>query len=89
MQGAEEDERQPEYVVMGGTLVSEDCGLALQLNATATKVEVYYSKAVNYTLMITTLTFIQASRPAPLHRLPSCHLGNTCFPFREPLCQQP
>ncbi len=61
----------------------------LQLNATATKVEVYYSKAVNYTLMITTLTFIQASRPAPLHRLPSCHLGNTCFPFREPLCQQP
>jgi hypothetical protein len=56
-----------EYLVMNGSLVSQVCGVALELNVSSTKVEVYYSKAVNYTLMITTLTFIQAScSPFPL-----------------------
>ena len=54
--------RQSQYVlqVLNGTLGSPNCGAALTLNATTYRLEVYYAKAVNYTLMITTLSFLQA-----------------------------
>lgn len=34
-----------------------DCFSPLQLNATSINIEVYYSKAVNYTLMVTFVSF--------------------------------
>lgn len=52
-------------VLMNGTLHSEACGLALQLNASSTRLDVYYTKAVNYTLMITSLAFLQVPSLLP------------------------
>lgn len=49
--------------VLNGTLVSANCGLKVTLGATTFRQEVYYAKAVNYTLLITTLSFLQASWP--------------------------
>lgn len=40
-------------VVMNGTLVSENCGLVVAINATFVRLEQYYAKAVNYSFMIT------------------------------------
>jgi hypothetical protein len=54
-------------VVMNGTLASGNCGLALRLGAATTHVQAYFAKAVNYTLMVTALSFVQArpgARPA-------------------------
>lgn len=34
-----------------------DCFSALSLNATSVNIEVYYNKAVNYTLMVTFVSF--------------------------------
>ena len=66
-------EEEEEFVVMNGTLVSEVCGLAIEVNISSTQVEVYYSKAVNYTLMITVLTFVQATHPShPFLNLSKC-----------------
>ncbi|CAO2814445.1 unnamed protein product [Amaranthus hypochondriacus] len=36
-----------------------DCFSALSLNATSVNIEVYYNKAVNYTLMVTFVSFLQ------------------------------
>uniref|UniRef100_A0A7N0UKT9 RING-type E3 ubiquitin transferase n=1 Tax=Kalanchoe fedtschenkoi TaxID=63787 RepID=A0A7N0UKT9_KALFE len=36
-----------------------DCFSPLQLNATSVNIEVYYNKAVNYTLMVTFVSFLQ------------------------------
>ncbi|XP_057729296.1 transmembrane E3 ubiquitin-protein ligase FLY2-like [Arachis stenosperma] len=36
-----------------------DCFSALLLNATSVNIEVYYNKAVNYTLMVTFISFVQ------------------------------
>ncbi|KAK9829544.1 hypothetical protein WJX72_006402 [[Myrmecia] bisecta] len=46
-------------VVLNGTLISSNCGISLGINATTTHVETYYAKAVNYTLMVTALSFVQ------------------------------
>ena len=46
-------------VVLNGTLVSRSCGIRLGLSLATAHVEEYYSKAVNYTLMITALGFLQ------------------------------
>lgn len=45
--------------VLNGTLFSSNCGVSLQINATISHIEVYEAKAVNYTFMVTALTFIQ------------------------------
>ncbi|DBB08109.1 TPA: hypothetical protein ACH3X3_008304 [Trebouxia sp. C0006] len=45
--------------ILNGTLFSSNCGVSLQINATTSHVEVYEAKAVNYTFMVTALTFIQ------------------------------
>ncbi|CAN8230188.1 unnamed protein product [Cochlearia groenlandica] len=39
--------------------VGDDCFSPLELNATSVNVEVYYNKAVNYTLMVTFVSFLQ------------------------------
>ena len=46
-------------VVMNGTLASGNCGLSLRLDAATTHIQAYFAKAVNYTLMITALSFVQ------------------------------
>ena len=48
---------------LNGTLASANCGLRLSLGATTFRQEVYYAKAVNYTLLITTLSFLQVQGP--------------------------
>lgn len=42
-----------------GTLISENCGISMTVNASYIRLEEYYAKAVNYTLMITMLSFMQ------------------------------
>ena len=44
---------------MNGTVSSASCHIVLLLSATTTHLEVYFAKAVNYTLMITSVSFIQ------------------------------
>lgn len=46
-------------LVVGGTISSSNCGVVLSLNASTTHVEAYYAKAVNYTAMVTILSFVQ------------------------------
>lgn len=36
-----------------------DCFSPMALNATSVNIEVYYNKAVNYTLMVTFVSFLQ------------------------------
>ena len=45
--------------ILNGTIFSSNCGIILQINASTSHVEVYEAKAVNYTFMVTALTFIQ------------------------------
>lgn len=52
-------EAKSEDAVLNGTLYSSNCGISLQINATTTHIEVYEAKAVNYTFMVTALTFVQ------------------------------
>ncbi len=52
-------------VLMNGTLVSRNCGLRVRISAASVQVEKYYSKAVNYTLMMTAVSFFQASERVP------------------------
>ena len=58
-QNSQEQLKQPQDLILNGTLQSGNCGLELQINATTTHVEVYEAKAINYTFMVTALTFIQ------------------------------
>lgn len=52
-------EAKSEDAVLNGTLYSSNCGISLQINATTTHIEVYEAKGVNYTFMVTALTFVQ------------------------------
>lgn len=56
--------------IMNGTLRSDNCHIAMSINASTFKVEVYYAKAVNYTLMLTTLSLLQVWMP----RAHACNL---------------
>ena len=57
----------PGDVVMNGTLASANCALALRVGAATTHIQAYFAKAVNYTLMITALSFVQVlPRSAPV-----------------------
>ncbi|KAL4452456.1 hypothetical protein ABPG75_008118 [Micractinium tetrahymenae] len=49
----------PGDVVLNGTLTSRNCGTRLTLSLATAHVEEYYSKAANYTLMITVLGLLQ------------------------------
>eukprot|EP00961_Rhodomonas_salina_P037548 504688-Rhodomonas_salina.1 len=49
----------PEAVQLAGNVTSQNCGIALHMNATAMNFEVYYSKAMHYTLMVTAAAFVQ------------------------------
>ena len=57
---AHEVDLQDEDVYMNGTLSSPECGIVLGLNGTTTHVEEHYAKAINYTLMVTAVSFLQA-----------------------------
>ena len=57
---APEGDLQDEDVYMSGTLSSPECGIVLGLNGTTTHVEEHYAKAINYTLMVTAVSFLQA-----------------------------
>lgn len=59
-------------MLMNGTLASPNCGLALRLGAATTHVQAYFAKAVNYTLMITALSFVQARARAWLACARAC-----------------
>jgi hypothetical protein len=62
------DEIQENDVFLNGTLSSLECGIVLDVNGTATHVEEHYAKAVNYTLMVTAVSFLQVGpSPAPGH----------------------
>ena len=56
---AQVEEVQDDDVFLNGTLSSPECGIALGLNATTTHVEEHYAKAINYTLMVTAISFLQ------------------------------
>ncbi|CAK0754278.1 hypothetical protein CVIRNUC_002285 [Coccomyxa viridis] len=56
---APEGDLQDEDVYMNGTLSSPECGIMLGLNGTTTHVEEHYAKAINYTLMVTAVSFLQ------------------------------
>lgn len=45
--------------IMNGTISSPNCHLQLQVNATTDHRETSFSKAINYTLMITGISFAQ------------------------------
>lgn len=47
--------------MLDGTLSSRNCGVALTINTTMTHVEKLNAKAINYTLMMTAVSFLQAS----------------------------
>jgi hypothetical protein len=49
-----------------GVLDSANCGVSLHVNTTSVQLQAYYTKAMNYTLMVTLLSFLQACAPAPL-----------------------
>ena len=58
--GRHVDDLQDEDVYINGTLSSPECGIVLGLNGTTTHVEEHYAKAINYTLMVTAVSFLQA-----------------------------
>lgn len=58
-QSSHEKLMQSQTLILNGSLSSRNCGIELQINATTTHIEVYEAKAVNYTFMVTALTFVQ------------------------------
>ena len=46
-------------LTLKGTLASAACGIRLRLSAATTHIEQYYAKALNYSLMITIVSFLQ------------------------------
>jgi hypothetical protein len=55
----DEHEKPLEAISLSGNLSSVDCNLYMTVNATAMNFEVYYSKAIHYTLMVTAASFCQ------------------------------
>ena len=70
-QSSHEKHVQPQDLIFNGTLSSGNCGIQLQINATTTHIEVYEAKAINYTFMVTALTFVQV-------RIKTSELTSSC-----------
>ena len=51
--------RAAHQISLSGNITSTNCGFALHVNATAMNFEVYYTKAMHYTLMVTAASFMQ------------------------------
>ena len=51
-----------EDITLNGTLKSANCGILVRISASTTHIAAYYAKAVNYTLMITAVSFLQVIR---------------------------
>lgn len=49
--------------VMNGTLTSKNCNIALRIGASTYRLDKYFAKAVNYTLMVTALSLVQVRPP--------------------------
>ena len=56
-----------EPIVIAGNVTSENCRVEMRVNATAMRFDVYYAKAMNYTLMVTAASFIQVRMPRILY----------------------
>ena len=72
---------QPQDLILNGTLLSRNCGMQLQVNATTSRIEVYEAKAINYTFMVTALTFLQVHTKGPtcLFTPRSCFAQAACL----------
>lgn len=46
-------------VAFNGTLVSRNCGVRIAISASGVQQEKYYAKAINYTLLMTVIAFLQ------------------------------
>jgi hypothetical protein len=53
-----------------GVLESVNCGVHLNVNTTSVQLQAYYTKAMNYTLMVTLLAFLQARRTPDARAMP-------------------
>jgi hypothetical protein len=51
--------RAAHQISLSGNITSNNCGFSLHVNATAMNFEVYYTKAMHYTLMVTAASFLQ------------------------------
>jgi len=51
-----------QMIQFDGVLESANCGVHLNVNTTSVQLQAYYTKAMNYTLMVTLLAFLQARR---------------------------
>ena len=51
-----------QMIQFDGALESANCGVHLKVNTTSVQLQAYYTKAMNYTLMVTLLAFLQARR---------------------------
>ena len=51
--------RAAHQISLSGNITSNNCGFSLHVNATAMNFEVYYTKAMHYTLMVTAASFMQ------------------------------
>lgn len=58
---SESKQQQASDAVVNGTLWSSNCNTSVQINATTTHLWVYEAKAVNYSFMVTALTFVQVT----------------------------
>ena len=47
------------HITLTGNVTSNNCGVSLHVNASAMNFEVYYTKAMHYTLMVTASSFAQ------------------------------
>lgn len=81
-QSSHEKHVQPQDLILNGTLLSRNCGVQLQINATTTHIEVYEAKAVNYTFMVTALTFVQVQTQV----LTWWSCSSQCMPVQGRFC---
>uniref|UniRef100_A0A7S0HZX6 RING-type E3 ubiquitin transferase n=1 Tax=Hanusia phi TaxID=3032 RepID=A0A7S0HZX6_9CRYP len=55
----QEDDKPLPPIILYGNITSANCGINMTMNATSMNFEVYYSKAMHYTLMVTAASFMQ------------------------------
>lgn len=63
---SQSDEVQAPDAMVNGTLWSSNCNITVEINATTTHLWVYEAKAVNYSFMVTALTFLQVGHSLEL-----------------------
>lgn len=66
-------------LMANGSLYSPNCHVSLALNSTSVSLDVYYAKAVNYSLMMTAISFVQVCRGL-------CVTSSVVYPFVHRCC---